>query len=175
MVLDSLANIGFWLLLQLALLQINDSREISPVSLLSWNWGRVEKIRQSVETITSRQETTATVWGPVQLIIAINIILDSFLAAHLGRLGVVRILKEVPEVSLDRGAATGPEVIFLDRLGICYVSDNQYAQQDLTITASPSSRKSVGLPFAKVSWNGARCNLGQSTAVIGIAEHHRTR
>merc|ERR550519_908477 len=36
------------------------SREISPVSVFSWNCGSVENIRQSVETITKRQETTAT-------------------------------------------------------------------------------------------------------------------
>ena len=38
---------------------------IIPSSSLCWNLGRVEKIRQSVETTTNIQDTTATTWGLV--------------------------------------------------------------------------------------------------------------
>ena len=34
----------------------------SKLSLLIWNFGRVEKIRQRVETITKKQDKTATAW-----------------------------------------------------------------------------------------------------------------
>ena len=37
-----------------------------PLSSFCWNWGRVEKMRQRVETTTNMQDTTATTWSRVE-------------------------------------------------------------------------------------------------------------
>ena len=43
-----------------------------PLSSFCWNWGRVEKMRQRVETTTNMQDTTATTWSRGEVIHAGN-------------------------------------------------------------------------------------------------------
>ena len=77
-----------------------------PLSSFCWNWGRVEKMRQRVETTTNMQDTTATTWsrGRVRWYMLATV-------PHLGSAGVVGILKQVPEPPLHPRAVVVPKLL----------------------------------------------------------------
>ena len=75
-----------------------------PLSSFCWNCGRVEKMRQSVETTTNMQDTTATTWSRVPWH-------KLAMIPHLGSAGVVGILKQVPEAPLHPRAVVVPKLL----------------------------------------------------------------